>query len=217
MDEMDIEIMPLGQLMTNCYIISNHETKEAVIIDPADESDKIEAYIGESGLSVRGILLTHGHFDHINAAFQLRNAYHTKIYAYEEEREVLENAEFNCSLTLGGREVALAADVFLKDKDVISLAGLHIQVLHTPGHTKGSVCYYIRNHNVVVSGDTLFLESIGRTDMPTGNAHKLLESIRDSLLGIEDSVLVLPGHGDRTTIGYERKNNPFLIEGGYWE
>lgn len=207
--EMDMKILVLGMVSTNCYIISNHETKEAVIIDPADKAEVIKQYVNDNGLSVVGILFTHGHFDHIMAANELTAYYHTKIYAGKEEKTLLGDSGMNCSSNVG-RSCQVIPDIDLEDGDMITLAGMHIKVIHTPGHTAGGVCYYFMNQGVLISGDTLFLESIGRTDLPTGNGTKLIESIKNKLLLLDDNTKVYPGHGDSTTIAYEKRNNPYL-------
>lgn len=207
--DMDIKILVLGMVSTNCYIISNHETKEAIIIDPADKSDRIKQYITEAGLNIVGIFLTHGHFDHIFAATELTSYYHTKLYASKEEKSLLNDANMNCSAGVG-RPFTLKADVYLNDQELIHLAGMQLKVIHTPGHTAGSVCYHIMNHSVLLSGDTLFLESVGRTDLPTGNGAKIVQSINEKLMVLDDNIIVYPGHGDATSIAYERENNPYL-------
>lgn len=207
--DMDIKIMVLGMVRTNCYIVSNHETKEAIIVDPAESPDRIKEYVKEAGLYIVGIFLTHGHFDHIMAASELTSYYHTKLYAAKAEKELLHDATMNCSAGIG-RPVTIEADVYLEDNDMIALAGMHMKVIHTPGHTAGSVCYYFMNQGVILSGDTLFLESVGRTDLPTGSGSKIVESINKKLMSLDDNITVYPGHESATSIGYERKNNPYL-------
>jgi glyoxylase-like metal-dependent hydrolase (beta-lactamase superfamily II) len=209
MSNLKIKIIVLGMVQTNCYIASNEETKEAIVIDPADHAHRIEQYLKENDLVCKGILLTHGHFDHIMAASELAVSAHTEIYAHEAEAALLADPNMNASSQIR-RECALIAGTQLKDNEIIYLAGFKIRVIHSPGHTAGSVCYYFSEHGILFSGDTLFQESVGRTDLPTGNGKILIESIRNKLMLLEDQVKVYPGHGAATTIGYERDNNIYI-------
>lgn len=204
-----IHVSVLGSVNTNCYIVSNQSTKEAIVIDPADRADVIEAYIKEEGLTLKGILLTHGHFDHILAAVELGGHLHAKIYANENEKELLADSNLNFGANVG-IQYGLEADVLLKDGQKLEMAGFLIKAIHTPGHTGGGTCYYFEDEKELFAGDTLFRESIGRTDLPTGNMSTLLASISEKLMNLEDGINVYPGHGSFTTIGYERKNNPYL-------
>lgn len=210
MSNINIIVYTLGKVRTNCYIISNSVTKEAVIIDPADEANIIEDAVKKEELNVMGILLTHGHFDHILAAKELADIYNTKIYANEFEKGLLADGYKNCSTNMGNSLCTLVPDVLLKDEEIIVIADTKIQVIHTPGHTKGSVCYYLIDENILISGDTLFKDSVGRTDLPTGNNNMLLTSIHEKLMVLADDVTVFPGHGEPTTIGYEKKNNMYF-------
>lgn len=210
-----VKTQVLGMVQTNCYIVSNPKTKQAVIIDPADKANSIKESIELDGLTVVGILLTHGHFDHILASNDLASYYQVKIYASEHEKELLADPNQNCSAGIG-RSVSLLLEDKLMDGDVLELADFSIKAIHTPGHTAGGTCYYFVNHGIIFSGDTLFLESVGRTDLPTGNGAKLVESIKSKLLILEETIVVYPGHGDATTIGYEKKNNPYLNEEDSW-
>ncbi len=210
MSNIKIQILVLGMVQTNCYMVYNDATKEAIVIDPADHADKIEHYLKVNDLLCKGILLTHGHFDHIMAATELANRTHTKIHAHEEEARLLGDTELNASAQFR-RECSLVPDVLLKDNEVLYLAGFTIKVIHTPGHTAGGACYFFSGHGVLFSGDTLFLEDIGRSDLPTGNGIVLVESIRSKLMLLEDQVKVYPGHGSATTIGYERENNIYIF------
>lgn len=204
-----IETYVLGMVQTNCYLIYHEETKEAIIIDPADNAKLIGEKIRQKNLDLCGILLTHGHFDHIMGAEELKEMFRTKIYAHKEEAELLRQPELNYSAKVGN-SIAFSPDIELKDHEVLEMAGFQIQVLPTPGHTKGGACYYFEDEKVLISGDTLFFESVGRTDLPTGSMSTLIRSIKEELLNLEDDVMVYPGHGESTTIGYERKNNPYI-------
>ncbi len=204
-----MKILVLGMIQTNCYIISNGETKEAIVIDPADDAEKIEQYLKANDLVCKAILLTHGHFDHILAVEALAKVTNVKIYAHEAEEQLLKDPELNSSSHIR-RECSLTSDIWLKDQEILQLAGFQIKVIHTPGHTAGGVCYYFPGHGILISGDTLFCESIGRSDLPTGNGSQLVEAILSKLMILEDTVKVYPGHGEATTIGYERDNNRYL-------
>ena len=209
MNKMRIETLVLGMVQTNCYIVSNEETKEAIVFDPADDAVRIEKYLKANDLVCKGILLTHGHFDHILAAAQLAEATGAQIYAHEAEKELLEDRGMNASRQFR-REVSLTPGVLLQDQEVLPLAGFSIKVIHTPGHTAGGACYYFSGQGTLFSGDTLFRGDIGRYDLPTGNGHQLVESILQKLMILEDQTAVYPGHGPSTTIGYERDNNIYL-------
>lgn len=210
MKDMNISVYNLGPISTNCYIISNSTTKDAVIIDPADEANRIKEAVKNEKVNVKAILLTHGHFDHILAAKEIANYYNVKIYASEHEKELLADSYKNCSSNIGIMLTPIVPDVLLKDQEIITLADMKIQIIHTPGHTKGSLCYYFVDDKILISGDTLFKDSVGRTDLPTGNSSMLLKSISEKLMLLEDDVSVLPGHGESTSIGYEKKYNRYF-------
>ena len=209
MSIINIKTLVLGMVQTNCYIASNEESKEAIVFDPADNAVKIEQYLKENDLVCKGILLTHGHFDHIMAATDLAAMTLAKIHAHEEEAKLLGDAIMNASAQIR-RECTLIPDVLLKDEEQINLAGFSIRVIHTPGHTRGGTCYYFSGRGILISGDTLFRGGIGRYDLPTGNGKQLVESIQNKLMLLEDQVVVYPGHGEPSTIGYERANNIYI-------
>jgi len=209
MRKIKIKTMVLGMVQTNCYIVRVPESKEAVVIDPGDRAEKIYSYLKENDLVCKRILLTHGHFDHITAAESLKSLTGADIYAHESEAELLKDPNLNASTQMG-RKVSLKPDYFLKDGEKFEAAGLFWKVLYTPGHTEGGACYYLEEEAVVFSGDTLFYESIGRTDLPTGDYQRLIESIRNRLFVLSDETEVYPGHGRPTTIGHEKQYNPFL-------
>ncbi len=213
---MKIQSYVIGMVSTNCYIIFNESTKEALIIDPPDQAPALKVKIEELELCPVAILLTHGHFDHIMAAGDLAAAFGIPVLAGEEEKALLEDYNLNGSRMVR-KNYTLSADRFLKDKEELILGGMRIKVIHTPGHTAGGVCYYFEEEKVLISGDTLFLESIGRTDLPTGDQYTLLESIRRKLMVLPEEVLVYPGHGDKTTIGYEKMHNPYIGENNFWD
>ena len=217
MSRMEVTQLVLGMVSTNCYIFSNQDTKEVILIDPAAQSETIEEFMNQRGMIPKAILLTHGHFDHVMAASALANSYRIPIYASKHEVDLLEDPKLNLSKRLAGASIALIPDKLVEDNQMIELIGVTFQVIETPGHTKGSVCYFVKEENILFSGDTLFRESVGRTDFPTGNGTQLLQSIRQKLLPLGDEVRVYSGHGQATTIKYEKENNPYLNDSAFWD
>ena len=209
MKQIRIQNMVLGMVATNCYLLQNPETKEMIIVDPADNADAIERKINAlEGIPV-AILLTHGHFDHILAATTLQKKYRISVYAFEAEERVLEQPELNLS-TMAGGAFRMKADILLKDNEELQLAGYRITVLHTPGHTEGSCCYYFKDEQVLISGDTLFAGSCGRTDFPTSSTLEMISSLRKLVTELPEETAVYPGHNEATTIGEEKRYNPFI-------
>ncbi len=208
MSELKVGRIVLGMVSTNCYFIYHEEDKKAIVVDPADSGEYLYQKLQENGISVAAILLTHGHFDHIMGCNELRKASGAKIYACSEERDVCENTHNNCSEQTG-RLYTVVADEYVPDGGEIEAAGMKCRLLHTPGHTKGSCCYYFEEAGVLISGDTLFAGSVGRSDLPTGSEGTLIRSIKNKLSELPGEVKVYPGHGDSTTIEYESKYNPF--------
>lgn len=201
----------VGAIGTNCYLVTDEETKETYIVDPGGNGTELIWKIRELSLSPKGILLTHGHWDHILAVEELKKAFSIPVYAYEEEQEILEDPAKNLSKTMYGRaEVSIKADVWLKDHQSLPLGKGSLLVLATPGHTKGGCCYYGEEDKILLSGDTLFQGSVGRTDLYSGNFSALIRSVREQLMVLPDDVVVYPGHESATTIGYERDYNPYL-------
>lgn len=200
----------VGIVGTNCYLAANSKTKEAIIIDPGDRTEILNDYIKENEYCPAAILLTHGHFDHCMAAEELAKEYEIPVYVHEAEKKTMENPSCNCSSMIG-RNMVFHADKYMHgEKDHLSLAGFEIDVFLTPGHTPGGVCYYIESEGILFSGDTLFCESIGRTDFPGGSMSQLVRSIKEKLFSLPNDTKVLPGHNEWTTIANERRNNPFL-------
>lgn len=204
-----VEQYVVGSVQTNCYFAINENTSEVLIVDPGARAKRLAEIIDEEKLNPTAILLTHGHFDHAGGAAELAERYGIKVYAEEHERETLENPAINLSVW-EGRQLSYHVDVFLHDEQEIDLAGFHIRVLHTPGHTVGGCCYYFSYQNVVFSGDTLFAQSVGRTDFPKGSALALIRSIEEKLMPLPDETTVYTGHNEITTIGTERMYNPYL-------
>lgn len=209
MVDLRIEEYNVGDIGTNCYFIVNADTKEMLVIDPGGDGKDLIRRINNSELKPVAVLLTHGHYDHAADADVVAKEYDILIYAHEAERETLENPNLNLSPMFGRREI-YHADKYVKDGDILNLAGFTIRVIHTPGHTVGGCCYYFDGNKVLASGDTLFCGSVGRTDFPKGSMSDLVRSIKEKLLDLPGDTAVLPGHESRTTIGYERQYNAFL-------
>lgn len=199
----------LGAVSTNCYFLFREDIKEAIVFDPADNGMDIFNALKERGLKVSAICLTHGHFDHILGVAKLRQLSHCEIYAYEGEKELLADEELNCSGSTG-RIATVTCDHLLKDGESFNIGGIEMKLIATPGHTAGSCCYYVEEAGMLISGDTLFEGSVGRSDLPTGSGSTLIHSIKEKLLCLPDDTRVFPGHGGDTTIGDEKKYNPFL-------
>ena len=209
MAPLKVEQYVVGPVQTNCYFAVNDETKEMILIDPGANADRLIQIIEEEKLNPVAILLTHGHFDHAGGAAEVAAHFGIKVYAEEHERETLDDPKLNLSGWTGA-ETTYHADVFLKDEQEFDLAGFHIRVLFTPGHTVGGCGYYFAYQDALFSGDTLFAQSVGRTDFPKGSASALIRGIKEKLLPLPDEVTVSTGHNDTTTIGTERRYNPYL-------
>ena len=203
-----IEWMVLGMVSTNTYFVKNQDTGELLIIDPADAAGRIQEKIGQMEGRPAAILLTHGHFDHMLAADALRSAYDIPVYACIQEKDLLKNARYNLSASWASPHV-MEADRYLADGETFREAGFEIRLLHTPGHTEGSCCYYLPEEAVLFSGDTLFAGSVGRTDFPTSSGADMRKSLQRLLSELPADTRVCPGHGEETTIAYEKRYNPF--------
>lgn len=206
---MRIKKFVIGMIGTNCYVVSNENTKECFIVDPAVSDKNVISYIETEGLSLKAILLTHGHFDHIMGIDGVREKFKVPVYASEKEQEILQDARLNLSAAYGGGYTFSDA-TYVRDGEELEIAGMKIKVIETPGHTAGGCCYYIAEEEVLFSGDSLFCASIGRTDFPTGSSSQLVRAVRDKLIVLPEDTMVYPGHMEETTIGYERKHNPFI-------
>lgn len=205
---MIVERLSVGVYGVNCYIIACKETKEAVVIDPGGNPELILNKLKELNLEIKYIILTHGHGDHIGAVLKLKESYNCKVLIHKDDNEMILNDSLNLSSIMSMENIQFCADNLLNDNDEIILGKLSAKFIHTPGHTKGSMC--IKIGNKIFTGDTIFKGSIGRSDLYGGNHNTLIESIKSKLLIYDDNVELYPGHGPFTNIGYERINNPFL-------
>lgn len=194
----------VGPLETNCYIFGDEDSKEAVLIDPGGDSDKIKNFIKKNNLKLKYIINTHGHGDHIAGNSDFSN----EVLIHKLDRDFLEDPGLNLSSSFGVEINSPKANQLLEEGDKIKIGKLELEVMHTPGHTPGGIS--LKCDNLVFSGDTLFFEGVGRTDIPNASWDTLLDSIKDKLMCLPDDCKVYPGHGQETTIGHERKYNPFL-------
>lgn len=206
---MKIEKFVTGIISTNCYLAVNEETKQAVVIDPAACPSYLMEHIKTEGWNVEAILLTHGHFDHTMGIDGFLKEFKVPVYVHEAEEETMNSPQLNLSRTYTSGYTYSGAD-YIKDGQVLNLAGYSFRVLHTPGHTPGGVCYYVESEKVLFSGDTLFQTSVGRTDFPNSSMSDLVRGIKEKLLVLPEDVTVYPGHMGETTIGHEKKYNPFV-------
>ena len=190
----------------NAYLIVDEATNKSALVDCPLFDEKMEALIGDTDLQY--ILLTHGHFDHITGVDRLVSLTGAPVYAGERERELMMNAGQNGS-RMAGYELSVDPDILLKDGQTLCLAGMEFEVIFTPGHTVGSCCFYEKSEAVLFSGDTIFMESVGRTDFPTGSSRELIASVREKVLVLPENVKIYPGHGPETTVGYEKQYNPY--------
>lgn len=205
-----LHLMALGPLQTNCYVVRCDETNEAAIVDPAWDGQAIARVAEENGWQLTHILLTHAHFDHVGGLGELKERTGAPIYAHPDAVEMLARADRAAALWGFQVEPPPPPDNLLTEGDVLEVGNLRLHVLHTPGHAPGHVCFYLPDEGVLLDGDVLFQQGIGRTDLPGGDYALLMRSINEKLLTLPDETQVFPGHGDPTTIGAERAMNPFL-------
>lgn len=208
MGDIRIGRMTIGVCATNSYFLYRDGGAEVIVFDPADRGGDIFRALQNKGFSVAAILLTHGHFDHIWGAEELRQLSGAKIYALDAEKTVCGDAYVNISAQMK-RKCTIEPDGWLTDGEEVTFAGICLKVIATPGHTMGSCCFYSEEAGLLISGDTLFEESVGRTDFPTGSMSKLVRSIKEKLFVLPEETKVYPGHGDMTTIGREKQYNPY--------
>ena len=204
-----VETIPVGYIGTNCHIVYCDETKAAFVVDPGGDPDLIIKKIAALAVKPAAILITHGHLDHIGANDAIAQKYSIPVYIHQADAAMLTSAKKNLSAMLGAGFVCRAADKLLDDNDELTLGRHKFRVIHTPGHTPGGVCFFA--DQVLLSGDTLFKQSVGRTDFPGGSAKILSDSIKNKLFCLPEETVVYPGHEGKTSIGYEKKHNPFII------
>ncbi len=211
-DNIIIQKYVVGIEYTNVYILHREGSAETVVVDPADHGDALADAMDKQGLHVCAILLTHAHFDHIGGVKELAERTGATVHIGEKETRLICDTDANLSAIYGPPKT-VQPDVFLKDDEEVTLAGITFRCLTTPGHTEGSCCYYVPNSDtapILLAGDTLFEESVGRTDFPTGSMSALVRSVREKLLVLPEETIVYPGHGGVTTIGHEKQFNPML-------
>ena len=207
---MHITNLPSGALGVNTYLAVDEATKKGFVVDPGGYNPKLTSEVQKNGIEIEYIILTHGHSDHICGVNEHRADFpEAKVIAHTDEKQMLEDADFNMS-TQFGTPYTVSADIYVNDGDTINVGTLELKFFHTPGHSPGGMCIYVEKENVLFSGDTLFRQSIGRTDFPGCSYREIMESIRNKLYVLPDSTNVFPGHMGPTSIGFEKENNPFV-------
>ena len=204
------EIFPVGPLQCNCSVVGDEQTREAMVIDPGDDIDHVLAILQKHQLAVKQIVITHAHIDHIGGAAKLKRITGAPVLLNSNDQMLLKMLDVQASW-IGMRppeETAIDSSITTGDK--VLAGSIVADVLHTPGHTEGSICLYFQAEQKLIAGDTLFAGSIGRTDLPGGSFKKIMESLNGPVLSLPDDTIVVPGHGPLTTIGEERESNPFL-------
>lgn len=201
-----------GILSNNVYLLINRKTNESFIVDPSYHPEVLIDMIKESGTVLKAIFLTHGHFDHVLSVEDIRKEFNVPVYAGKEEKELLSDKNINMSARMREKAVSLDADEYVSDGEIINVADIPVKCIYTPGHTKGSVCFYVEKAGMLLAGDTLFCGSHGRTDFPTGDQGQMENSLKEILFKLPDDTEVLPGHGEKTSIGYEKKHNMINFE-----
>jgi hydroxyacylglutathione hydrolase len=206
------EILPVGPLQCNCSVIGDEGTREALVIDPGDDIDDVLALIRKHGLKVKQIIITHAHIDHVGGAMKLRKVTGAPILLNQNDYALLKMLDVQAAWIGMASPGNVEIDQSLGHADKVKAGLLEADVLHTPGHTEGSICLYFAPEKKLIAGDTLFAGSIGRTDLPGGSMQKIINSLHERVLALPDETVVVPGHGPLTTIGEERETNPFLVK-----
>ena len=204
------EILPVGPLQCNCSIVGDENSHEAMVIDPGDDVDAVLEIVNRHGLQVKQVVVTHAHLDHVGGAMKLKQRTGAPILLNQNDDALLRMLDMQAAW-LGMRPPGkVDIDQSITSGDTVKAGALEGQVLHTPGHTEGSICLYFEPEKRLIAGDTLFAGGIGRTDLPGGSYDKIIRSLHESVLALPDETVVVPGHGELTTIGEERESNPFL-------
>jgi hydroxyacylglutathione hydrolase len=204
------EILPVGLLACNCSVFGDETTREAMVVDPGDNIEEIHDIVSRHGLTVKAIVITHAHIDHIGGAAKLKRATGAPVYMNVNDTTLQKMLDVQASWLGIAPVEPVEIDQPAKDGDHLVVGAAEFQVLHTPGHTQGSISLWVPGEGKLVAGDTLFRDSIGRTDLPGGDSRQILRSIHDKLLPLPEETVVIPGHGDTTTIGREKRHNYFL-------
>jgi hydroxyacylglutathione hydrolase len=204
------EILPVGPLHCNCSIIGDETTREAMVIDPGDDIEDVVTIIRQHKLQVKQIVITHAHIDHVGGAMKLRAATGAPILLNQNDYALLKMLDVQATWIGVAAPGEVSIEASIADGQSLETGKLQANVLHTPGHTEGSVCLYFPAERLLIAGDTLFARSIGRTDLPGGSFEKIMRSLHERVLALPDDTIVIPGHGPQTTIGVEREENPFL-------
>jgi glyoxylase-like metal-dependent hydrolase (beta-lactamase superfamily II) len=207
------EIIPVGPLRCNCSIIGDETTREAMVIDPGDDIGDLLALIGKHKLQVKQIVITHAHIDHVGGAMKLRAATGAPILLNQNDYGLLKMLDVQAAWVGMSAPGAVEIDQSVTTGDTVKVGSHAAGILHTPGHSEGSICLYFPAEKLLVAGDTLFAGSIGRSDLPGGSMQKIMKSLHLTILALPDDTIVIPGHGRKTTIGEERESNPFLVKG----
>lgn len=210
----EIKVLTMGLAVTHCYIVGDTETGEALVIDPVDQAQTIFDTAQDLGWTIKLILATHGHFDHVLASKTLKELTNAPFYIHSADLPFLERLPETGLRFAGYRfpEAAVPDRLLTNDSEIINLASIRLETIYTPGHAPGHITYFMRNHDLIFSGDCLFAGSIGRTDLPGGDYEILMHSICEKLIPLGDNILVLPGHMEQTTTGKERLTNPYVLE-----
>jgi hydroxyacylglutathione hydrolase len=206
------EILPVGLLQCNCSVIGDETTREAMVIDPGDEIEDVLALIEKHNLQVKQIVITHAHIDHVGGAMKLRVATGAPILLNQNDYALLKMLDVQAAWIGMKNPGKVEIDRSVGQADTVQAGSLTANVIHTPGHTEGSVCLYFPTESKLIAGDTLFAGNIGRTDLPGGSMEKIIDSLHEKVMALPDDTLVVPGHGPLTTIGEERESNPFLVK-----
>lgn len=200
--------IPAGIYAANCYIVYSETTQDGIIVDPGGDAAELLQAVKENDINLKYIVLTHGHGDHIGGVSGIKSKLNIPLLVHEDDVELIEDGSKNMSSVMAMGPVEIHPDKTLKNGDIIEFGDIAAKVIHTPGHTKGGICLLIEDH--LISGDTLFKSSVGRSDLPGGDHKTLIKSIKNRVLSLPDNTIVLPGHGESTTVGREKQYNQFL-------